>query len=178
MDSVKTYLEIQVPLKNNTIWFEELISIFNNIDVRWQMGYYHITMAFIDDTPVGVDFRPLLEKHLRSFIAPTLTFDKLDAFTATSGMHIVYLTATDIPQSFMSLVQAIRSDLKTAGCVMNSEFRLHVTLGRVKDPRVQLPTLHKLLETISVPASSMTLTDVDYRVFRSGTIYETRLSVD
>ena len=175
---MKTYLEIQVPLRNDVAWFDELRSICKNIDVKWQMGYYHITMAFIDDTPVGVDFRPLLEKHLRSFAAPTLTFDKLDAFTAMSGMHIIYLTATDIPQSFMSLVQSIRSDLKTAGCVMNSEFRLHVTLGRVKDPNVQLPRLHKLLETINVPASSMTLTDVDYRVFRSGTIYETRLSVD
>ena len=175
---MKTYLEIQVPLRNDVAWFDELRSICKNIDVKWQMGYYHITMAFIDDTPVGVDFRPLLEKHLRSFAAPTLTFDKLDAFIATSGMHIIYLTATDIPQSFMSLVQAIRSDLKTAGCVMNSEFRLHVTLGRVKDPRVQLPMLQKLLDTISIPASSMTLTDVDYRVFRSGTIYETRLSVD
>ena len=175
---MKTYLEIQVPLRNDVAWFEELRNICKNIDVKWQMGYYHITMAFIDDTPIGVDFRPLLEKHLRTFAAPTLTFDKLDAFTAISGMHIIYLTATDIPQSFMSLVQAIRSDLKTAGCVMNSEFRLHVTLGSVKDPNVQLPTLHKLLETINVPASSMTLTDVDYRVFRSGTIYEIRLSVD
>ena len=175
---MKTYLEIQVPLRNDIAWFEELRNICKNIDVKWQMGYYHITMAFIDDTPIGVDFRPLLEKHFRTFAAPTLTFDKLDAFTAMSGMHIIYLTATDIPQSFMSLVQSIRSDLKTAGCVMNSEFRLHVTLGRVKDPNVQLPTLHKLLETINVPASSMTLTDVDYRVFRSGTIYETKLSVD
>ena len=175
---MKTYLEIQVPLRNDVAWFEELRNICKNIDVKWQMGYYHITMAFIDDTPIGIDLRPLLEKHLRSFAAPTLTFDKLDAFTAISGMHIIYLTATDIPQSFMSLVQAIRSDLKTAGCVMNSEFRLHVTLGRVKDPNVQLPTLHKLLETINVPASSMTLTDVDYRVFRSGTIYEIWLSVD
>ena len=117
--NMKTYLEIQVPLRNDVAWFEELRNICKNIDVRWQMGYYHITMAFIDDTPIGVDFRPLLEKHLRSFAAPTLTFDMLDAFTAMSGMHIIYLTATDIPQSFMSLVQAIRSDLKTAGCVMN-----------------------------------------------------------
>ena len=174
---MKTYLEIHVPLNNDASWFEELRKNFHNIDVKWQMGYYHITMAFVDETPIGIDLRPLLESHLGSFIAPTLTFDKLDAFTSMSGMHIIYLTATEVPSSFMSLVQAIRSDLKHVGCVMNSEFRLHVTLGRVKDPRVQLPTLHKLLETISVPASSMTLTDVDYRVFRSGTIYETRLSV-
>jgi 2'-5' RNA ligase len=175
---MKTYLEIQIPLRSDVTWFEELRNICKNVDVKWQMGYYHITMAFVDDTPIGVDLRPLLEKHFRSFIAPTLTFDKLDAFTAMSGMHIIYLTATEIPQSFVSLVQAIRSDLKSAGCVMKSEFRLHVTLGRVKDPHIQLPKLHKLLEAVCVPAFSMTLTDVDYRVFRGGTIYETRLSKD
>lgn len=82
------------------------------------MAYYHITMAFVDDTPDGVDLCPLLEKHLNTFPAPTLTFDKLDVFTAMSGMHIVYLTATDIPQSFLSLIENIRSDMKTVGCVI------------------------------------------------------------
>ena len=172
---MKTYLEIQIPLRNDVAWFEELRKVCNNIDVKWQMGYYHITMAFIDDTPVGVDLRPLLEKHLRSYVAPTLTFDHLDAFTAMSGMHIIYLTVTEVPQSFMSSVQAIRSDLQSAGCIMNSEFRLHVTLGRVKDSHVQLSTLHKMLETVCFPTFTMTLTDVDYRVFRGGTIYQTRL---
>lgn len=172
---MKTYLEIQVPLRNDARWFEELRYVCQKINVRWQMGYHHITMAFIDETPVGIDLRPLLDKHLGSFIVPTLTFDKLDAFTSMSGMHIIYLTATDVPQSFMSLVQAIRSDFKSEGCVMNSEFCLHVTLGRVKDPHVQLPTLQKVIEKVYVPAFSLTLTDVDYRIFRGRTIYETKL---
>jgi len=172
---MKTYLEIQVPLKNDAEWFEELRNVCQKINVKWQMGYYHITMAFVDKTPISIDLRPLLEKHLGSFIAPTLSFDKLDAFTSMSGMHIIYLTATEVPSSFISLVQAIRSDLKHVGCVMNSEFRLHVTLGRVKDPHLQLPTLRKILETVCVPAFSLTLTDADYRVFRGGTIYETKL---
>ena len=77
------------------------------------------------------------------------SFDKLDAFTATSGMHIINLTATEVPQSFLAVVQAIRSDFKSAGCVINSEFRLHVTLGRVKDPHVQLPELQKMLEALA-----------------------------
>ena len=175
---MKTYIEIQVPIRNNAVWFEKLRCVCQNIDVKWQMGYYHITMAFIDETPIGIDLRPLLQKHLGTFIAPTITFDKLDAFTATSGMHIINLTATEVPQSFLAVVQAIRSDFKSAGCVINSEFRLHVTLGRVKDPHVQLPELQKMLEAISLPAFSLTLTDVDYRVFRSGTIYETKLSLD
>lgn len=172
---MKTYLEIQVPIRNDAPWFLELREACKDIDVKWQMGYYHITMAFVDVTPIGVDLRPLLKKHLSTFTAPTLTFDKLDAFTTISGMHIIHLTATEVPRSFMSVVQAVRSDMESAGCVMQSAFRLHVTLGRVRDPRLQLPTLQKILETVSLPAFSLTLTDIDYRVFRGEIIYETNL---
>ena len=174
---MKTYLEIQVPLRYNASWFQELRLACRNIDVKWQMAYHHITMAFIDETPENIDIRPLLEKHLNTFPAPTLTFDKLDVFTAMSGMHIIYLTATDVPQSFLSLIENIRSDMKGAGCVMDSWFRLHVTLGRVKDPHIQLATIQELTESVSLPAFSLTLEDVDYRVFRGETIYEIKLKV-
>ena len=174
---MKTYLEIQVPLRYNASWFQELRFACQNIDVRWQMAYYHITMVFVDETPEDVDLRPLLEKHLNTFPAPTLTFDKLDVFTAMSGMHIIYLTATDIPQSFLSLIENIRSDMNAAGCVMDSLFRLHVTLGRVKDPHIQLSAIQELTESVSLPAFSLTLEDVDYRFFRGKTIYEIKLKV-
>ena len=172
---MKAYLEIQVPLKYNASWFQELRIACRNIDVRWQMAYYHITMAFIDETPEDVDLRPLLEKHLNTFPAPTLTFDKLDVFTAMSGMQIIYMTATDVPQSFLSLIENIRSDIKAVGCVVDSGFRLHVTLGRVKDPHIQLATIQELMESVSLPAFSLTLEDVDYRIFRGKTLYETKL---
>ena len=172
---MKTYLEIQVPLKYNASWFQELRLACRNIDVKWQMAYHHITMAFVDETPENIDLRPLLEKHLKTFTAPTLTFDKLDVFTAMSGMHIIYLTATDVPQSFLSLIENIRSDMKAAGCVVDSWFRLHVTLGRVKDHQITLAAIPKLTESVSLPAFSLTLEDVDYRVFRGKTIYETKL---
>ena len=174
---MKTYLEIQVPLKYNASWFQELRLACRNIDVKWQMAYHHITMAFIDETPENIDIRPLLEKHLKTFTAPTLTFDKLDVFTAKSGMHIINLTATDVPQSFLSMIENIRSDMKAAGCVMDSWFRLHVTLGRVKDPHIQLSAIQELTKSVSLPAFSLTLEDVDYRVFRGKTIYEIKLKV-
>lgn len=172
---MKTYLEIQVPLSYNASWFQELRLACQNIDVRWQMAYYHITMVFVDETPEDVDLRPLLEKHLNTFTAPTLTFDKLDVFTAMSGMQIIYMTATDVPQSFLSLIENIRSDIKAVGCVVDSGFRLHVTLGRVKDPHIQLATIQELMESVSLPAFSLTLEDVDYRIFRGKTLYETKL---
>ena len=174
---MKTYLEIQVPLKYNASWFQELRLACRNIDVKWQMAYHHITMAFVDETPENIDLRPLLEKHLKTFTAPTLTFDKLDVFTAMSGMLIIYLTATDVPQSFLSLIENIRSDMNAAGCVMDSCFRLHVTLGRVKDPHIQLSAIQELTESVSLPAFSLTLEDVDYRFFRGKTIYEIKLKV-
>ena len=174
---MKTYLEIQVPLRYNASWFQELRLACRNIDVKWQMAYHHITMAFVDETPENIDLRPLLEKHLKTFTAPTLTFDKLDVFTAMSGMLIIYLTATDVPQSFLSLIENIRSDMNAAGCVMDSCFRLHVTLGRVKDPRIQLSAIQELTESVSLPAFSLTLEDVDYRFFRGKTIYEIKLKV-
>ena len=173
---MKTYLEIQVPLRYNASWFQELRLACRNIDVKWQMAYHHITMAFVDETPENVDLCPMFEKHLNTFSAPTLTFDKLDVFTAMSGMHIINLTATDVPQSFLSLIENIRSDMKAAGCVVDSWFRLHVTLGRVKDPHIQLATIQELTESVSLPAFSLTLEDVDYRVFRGKTIYETKLN--
>lgn len=172
---MKTYLEIQVPLRYNASWFQELRLACRNIDVRWQMAYFHITMAFIDETPEDVDLCPLLEKHLNTFPAPTLTFDKLDVFTAMSGMHIINLTATDAPQSFLSLIENIRSDMKAAGCVMDSWFRLHVTLGRVKDTHVQLSAIRELTESVSLPTFSLALEDVDFRIFRGKTLYETKL---
>ena len=173
---MKTYLEIQVPLRYDASWFQKLRLAYSNIDVRWQMAYYHITMAFVDETPEDVDLRPLLEKHLKTFPAPTLNFDKLDVFTAMSGMHIVYLTATDIPQSFLSLIENIRSDMKTVGCVMDSLFRLHVTLGRIKETLIPLAAIQELTGSIPLPAFSLTLENVDYRVFRGKTIYETKLN--
>ena len=173
---MKTYLEIQVPLRYNASWFQELRVACRNIDVRWQIAYHHITMAFVDETPENIDLRPLLEKQLKTFSAPTLTFDKLDVFTAKSGMHIINLTATDVPQSFLSLIENIRSDMKAAGCVVDSWFRLHVTLGRVKDPHIHLATIQELTQSVSLPAFSLILEDVDYRVFRGRTMYEIKLN--
>ncbi len=173
---MKTYLEIQVPLRYNASWFQELRVACRNIDVRWQIAYHHITMAFVDETPENIDLRPLLEKQLKTFSAPTLTFDKLDVFTAKSGMHIINLTATDVPQSFLSLIEIIRSDMKAAGCVVDSWFRLHVTLGRVKDPHIHLATIQELTQSVSLPAFSLILEDVDYRVFRGRTMYEIKLN--
>ena len=172
---MKTYLEISVPIKYDDLWFKKLRTAFRGIPVKWQEGYYHITMAFCDETPKDVDLCPILEKHLSDCKAPVLTFDKLDAFAATSGMYIVNLGVTDIPTEFVSLVEDIRTDLEAAGCVMQSDFMLHVTLGRIKDTRLELRTIQELVHSIPQPFLSLQLKGVDYRIFRGLTIYQTKL---
>lgn len=173
---MKTYLEIQVPLRYDAKWFQDLRSVCQNFPVKWQTGYYHITMAFLDNTPEDVDLLPILDRHIPKLDAPTLTFDKLDVFTTNSGMHIIHLTATDVPQNFLSAIENVRKDMKAVGCRIESDFRLHVTLGRVINPNLNLITIQTLVDKVSFPMFSLTLSDVDYRVFRGKTLYVTKLT--
>ena len=166
---MKTYLEIKVPINYDEPWFKELRSHFDGIPVRWQKDFYHIT-------PKGMDLCTILKKHLVTAQAPVLTFDQLDVFAVSSGMHIIHLTATDVPDTFLALIESIRDDMKAVGCMILSDFMLHVTLGRLKDFNIQLPVLRSLAKSFSMPPLSMVLTDVDYREFRGKTIYETQLS--
>ena len=57
---MKTYLEIQVPLDYDHPWLAELRAACSHIPVRWQNGFFHITMAFIDDTPKDIDIQNII----------------------------------------------------------------------------------------------------------------------
>lgn len=170
---MKSYLEIQVPLLYDAPWFKSLRNECRSIPIRWQKRYYHITMAFLDETPANTDLGPILTKHLAGFKAPRLEFDKLDAFATKSGMHIIYLTVSNTPHEFSDLVQSIRKDLQAVGCKMESDFKLHVTLGRIKDSYISLTELQNVISGAQPPAFTLQLKDVDYRVFRGRVLYQT-----
>lgn len=88
------------------------------------------------------------------------------------------MTASNVPESFLTLTKRIREDMEKMGCVIESEFKLHVTLGRVgREAKIGLGGLKRIVEAVEVPAFTLTLTDVDYREFRGRTIYETKLVV-
>ena len=174
---MKTYLEIQVPIRYDAPWFKKLRTALDDISVKWQEGYYHVTMAFLDDTPSNVDLHPILEKHLGQACAPTITFDKLDVFATRSGMYIVNLTSSSVPEDFLHLTEIIRNDLKDVGCQMQSGFLFHVTLGRISEPHIDISDLKHLVEDVEISPFSLTLTEVDYRVFRGRTIYKTKLTI-
>lgn len=172
---MKTYLEIKVPINYDDSWFKELRNHFAGIPVRWQKHFFHITMVFIDDTPKGIDMRPLLEKHLATAQAPTITFDRLDVFSIKSGRYIIHLSTNYVPEGFLALTESISVEMKAIGCVIHTDFMLHVTLGRIRSFDIKLSDIKAVISAVPSPSFTLTLTDVDYKEFRGRTIYETQL---
>ncbi len=174
----QTYIEIEVPLRQSAEWMGELKQVMQEayVPVRWQNGYYHITLAFLEKVPSREEVIAIIMRHLEQFDAPELTFDKLDALGKRSGGGVLFLTSTAVPESFMRMVDALRQDLEAAGCVIESDFKLHVTLGRVERvARVDAGRLRELAGSVEVPAFSLRLKTVNYREFRGRTLYSLAL---
>lgn len=160
-------------MRYDALWFKELRDACKGVDVRWQRAWHHITMAFFDEMPAGVNFRGILDKHLKHYQAPELTFDKVDSFRTKSGMHIIYLSVTHVPKDFEAIVQAIRNDFETAGCKMQSAFKLHVTLGRVTDAVINVRALQRITASIQPPPFPLKLQKINFRIFRGKTLHTT-----
>ena len=82
----KSYLEIKVPISFDAPWFRELRGALKDIPVHWQNDYYHITMAFIDNTQHLSDVEAIMHKYLDNAHPVTLTFNTLDVFITNTGM--------------------------------------------------------------------------------------------
>lgn len=173
---MKSYLELKVPIRYVDSWFAELRELLDGVNVRWQRDYYHITMVFLDYAPDNVNLVPGLSERLEDALAPTITFDRLDAF-ATGGGHkqVIHLTTSHVPEDFLALVQDIRRYMKGKGCDIQSDFRLHVTLGRVQDPRTNLRQIKDAISQVDLPDITLDLSNVEYRVFRGKTLGQWRL---
>jgi 2'-5' RNA ligase len=165
-----TYLELKVPISFEDSWFRELRDVLDGVNVRWQRGFYHITMAFLDFAPDGVNLVPGLNNLLEDEMAPTITFDKLGAFASGYHRQVIHLTTTDAPDDFLALVEDLRRYFTGKGCKIQSDFKLHVTLGRVQDPRMNVRKLQDIVSQVDLPTFTMQLTDVEYRVFRGKTL--------
>lgn len=168
---IKSYIEIKVPISWDEPWFQDLREELDGVNIRWQRGYYHITMAFLDKTPQGVDLLTGLNWLLQPAAAPTMTFDRLDAFATGGGRRqVIYLTTSDTPAHFLTLVEDIRSHFKASGCVIQSDFKLHVTLGRVDDNRMNVAKLKAIISKVDLPDTTLTLSNVEFRIFRGKTL--------
>lgn len=173
---MKSYIEIKVPIRFEDSWFRQLRDLLDGVDIRWQRGYYHITMAFLDFAPDKVNMIPGLNGILDDAVAPVITFDKLDAFASGYHRQVIHLTATDTPEDFLALVKDIRHYFLSKGCEIQSDFKLHVTLGRVQDSRMNVHKLQDIISEVDLPTFTMELTDVEYRVFRGKTLGLWKLS--
>ena len=172
---MKTYLEIKVPISFDAPWFCELRKALNDFPVYWQNGYYHITMAFLDETKNLPNVEAVMHNYLDNANAISITFDKLDVFSTWSGLFIVHLTATNIPEGFLSLVNDIRNEIAYTNSNIQSDFRLHVTLGRISEPKADLDDIGFLIDEVDFLPLSLTLNEVEYREFRGRSIYKNKL---
>ncbi len=172
---MKTYLEIKVPISYSASWFSELRKALKDMTVLWQKGYYHITIAFIDDTQHLPDVETIMHKYLDHAHPVNITFDKLDVFTAGNGMLIVHLGTNYIPDEFQTLVDNIRRDISYTNSNIESDFKLHVTLGRITEPEADINDVGFLIDVIDFVPFTLTLNEVEFRVFRGRSIYKTTL---
>ena len=172
---MKTYLEIKVPISYDAPWFAELRKALKDIPVHWQNGYYHITMAFLDETRNLPEVESIMHKYLDNANVVSITFDKLDVFSTRSDMFIVHLTATNMPEGFLSLVNDIRNEIAYTNSNIQSDFRLHVTLGRISEPKADLDDIGFLIDEVDFLPLSLTLNEVEYREFRGRSIYKNKL---
>lgn len=168
---MKTYLEIKVPISYNAHWFSELRKALKDMPVLWQKGYFHITLAFIDDTQCLPDVEAIMHKYLDHAHPVNITFDKLDVFTAGNGMQIVHLGTSNIPKGFQTLVDDIRRDISSTNSNIQSDFKLHVTLGRISEPEADIDDVGFLIDEIDFMPFTLALNEVEYRIFRGRSIY-------
>ena len=172
---MKSYLEIKVPITFDAPWFVELRNSLKGMPVLWQRDYYHITMVFIDDTQNLPAIKAIMHKYLDNAKAITITFNKLDVFATKSGMLVVHLTTSSMPQTFQTLVNDIRDEIGSTNSKMQSGFRLHVTLGRISEPSSDIDDIGFLIDEIDLPLLTLTLNEVEYREFRGRSFYTNTL---
>ena len=163
--NTSTLLKIEVPLRLNTRWYNELQQAFLSagINVDWQSGGFHITAIFMfDDTQKDI-LKTLFEHIISHHVAPELTFDKLDAFTGKkSGKHIINLTSTNPSHEYSSLIDELRAAAIEAGAQIES-YRLHVTLGRIHGVKASLDTVQKILSSVRLESFSVILKNTIFK---------------
>lgn len=162
---MQTYLEVDVSINRDSCWYKTLRDSLKHYRVKWQDGFYHITIAFIDENPNRQNLIPIFEDVLRGMTAPVVSFDKINVFKTNSGKeYIINLTTTEVPDSLIALVESVRNSLKSVDCVLKSDFKLHVTLGRLDATAADLQDLNELINQVDISPFRQALIDFNFRV--------------
>ena len=161
----QNYLKIDVRLNRDARWYMALRKKLRaaGITVNWQLGSFHITVAFMNDDAHKEQLKTIFGNIIRQHPAPLLTFNKLDAFTGkNSGQHVVNLTSTCESEEFTTLINQLRTAAVEVG-VSLEDYRLHVTLGRVEGDAASLDTISDILSTVQLKPFTLKLTNIEYR---------------
>ena len=167
---MKNYLRLKVPVRREAVWFNNLRNALATVGVpvTWQKSEYHITVAFLKDDLHVEELRTAFGEVLSKAEAPQLTLDKVGVFKTMSGEElIVFLTSSTPSERFMSLVESLRSEVEKIGANMESNFRLHITLGRIKACLASLEQVEEVVKKIDVPPFTLTLQDAEYKFTKS-----------
>ena len=171
-----TYLELKVPLRWSAEWFENLRNAMaeEKIPVKWQGGSYHITAVFANNISEREKVQELLDafERILSKQAPlSLTLDKVDAFVTQSNEEIIVnITSKSPSKEFVALMDKLRTEAKNVMGDIESEFRLHITLGRIDSSKASIEQVRRITDSITVPSFDLSLKEAEFRFYRGDTI--------
>ena len=169
----RNYLELKIPVRKNAEWFAKLRNAMSDagIAVKWQDGWYHITIVFVNDNNHVDQLHQVFDNVFNRKRAPLLTLDKLGTFTTRGGLqHIVYLSSSKLSEEIKALIDELRGVAKAVGANLDSEFRLHISLGRIDAKAVSMERVEKIIDKIVVPEFTLKVKEAEYRYFRDRSI--------
>lgn len=170
---MKNYIELKIPVQRNAQWYRELCDAMQEerIPVRWQNGFYHITVAFIhNDSHVDI-LREAFSRILSGRKAPSITLDKIEAFQTQNGKEIIINIAPSHPSDeLLTLINEMRTAAINSGSQISKDFFIHITLGRIDAQDATLDEVKDVLSTIDFEPFTVSIREAEYRYFRGATI--------
>ena len=164
--SNQNFLELVVPIRLDTKWYQSLVKELSAIQskIEWQRKEtHHQTLVFIND---GSLVDQLKSKFSQICIEPiTLKIDKLEAFTTGAGdRHVVCLTSSKPPVELQDLADKARKLADGLGADYDKRpFKLHITLCKIPSGAVSLEEVKSILAKIQLPVFDCHLTEIQYR---------------
>lgn len=170
----QTYFELLVPINYQAQWFANLQEAFREVKVIWGRNG-HITVAFVNSNPKRKNLCHVVQPIIEKTQAFHITFDKVDAFMNLDQTEtIICLTATNIPQEFTTFQQTMHQSITEAGCNV-TDFKFHVTLGRVKTAVMDFETVRQKVNAVAIPPFTLKLSHLRFRVRRERCIANWKL---
>jgi 2'-5' RNA ligase len=119
----------------------------------------HITLVFLGwvDPPQVEPIREALRETASRMPQFTITLDKLSAFPNERNPHIVWIGSRNQGAAFRDLARALRAAYGSLGFAFDKDAVAHVTIARIKEPRVHLPLLE--FKPIRLKVHELTLFD-------------------